>query len=213
MDYLSEIAKGVINGNHKEMSKLAQLALDSGIGAKDILNLGLIAGMNVVGEKFGCAETFVPEVLMSAKAMYAALAVIKPKFAESGFETIGNVVIGTVKGDLHDIGKNLVVMMLEGTGFKVKDLGNNVDPQIFVKAAKEFEADIVGMSALITTSMPMMPETIMALESAGLRGKVKVIIGGAPVSQRFADSIGADGFALDASKAVIKCRELVKVSA
>jgi 5-methyltetrahydrofolate--homocysteine methyltransferase len=209
MDYLNEIAKCVISGNDKDIEQLTQLALDSGIEAKDILNSGLIAGMDVVGEKFARAEIFVPEVLMSAEALHVALEVIKQKFPWSDFGTKGNVVIGTVQGDLHDIGKNLVVMMLEGAGFKVKDLGNDVDPQLFVEAAKEFEADIVGMSTLLTTTMSVMSETIKAIASAGLRDKVKVIIGGAPVFQGFADSIGADGYAPDSSKAVSKCKELI----
>jgi 5-methyltetrahydrofolate--homocysteine methyltransferase len=163
----------------------------------------------VVGEKFKNGEYFVPEVLVAARAMKAAMELLRPLLAASDVEPIGTVVIGTVRGDLHDIGKNLVAMMLEGAGFRVVDLGVDVPAEKFIEAAREHNAEIVGMSALLTTTMTYMPEVIKALEAEGIRNRVKVIVGGAPVTQEWADQIGADGYAPDAASAVDKCKELL----
>src|SRR5262249_55577549 len=182
---------------------------------KDLIFRGLIPGMDVVGEKFRRNEYYVPQVLLSARAMYAGLDLLKPLITKSnsGAENLGVIVIGTAQGDLHDIGKNLVAMMLEGAGFKVVNLGRDVAPEKFVAAAEEHSAHIVGISALMTTTMPAMKRTIDALARAGVRDRVKVIIGGAPVSQAFCDEIGADGYAKDSTLAVVKAKQLVGVAA
>ena len=206
---LQALAEAIINGKRNDAVELTKKLIDAGVPAKRILDEGLISGMSVVGEKFKSGEYFVPEVLVAARAMKAAMELLRPLLATSDVEPIGTVVIGTVRGDLHDIGKNLVAMMLEGAGFRVVDLGVDVPAEKFVEAAKEHNADIVGMSALLTTTMTYMPEVIKALEAEGIRNQVKVIVGGAPVTQEWADQIGADGYAPDAASAVDKCKELL----
>lgn len=188
-------------GKAKDLAALVSAELEEGVSPKDILTQGLIAGMSIVGEKFKRNEIFVPEVLISARAMNAALAVLKPALAESGVEPVGTAVICTVKGDLHDIGKNLVKMMIEGTGIRVVDLGVDCDAQKVIDGVKENNADIVCLSALLTTTMMYQKEIIDALKEAGLRDKVKVMVGGAPVTQAFADEIGADVYTPDAATA------------
>jgi len=183
--------------------------VDEGVGADQIINEGLIAGMSVVGDKFKKNEFYVPEVLIAARAMHAGMDIIKPLLAESGIEPRGKIAIGTVKGDLHDIGKNLVAMMLEGGGYDVIDLQVDVAPEKFVEAVRDQGAQVVALSALLTTTMPSMKDTIEALKEAGVRGQVKVMIGGAPVTQNYADEIGADGYAPDAASAVDKAAELL----
>lgn len=188
-------------GKAKDLAALVSAELDEGVSPKEILTQGLIAGMSIVGEKFKRNEIFVPEVLISARAMNAALAVLKPALAASGVEPVGTAVICTVKGDLHDIGKNLVKMMIEGTGIRVVDLGVDCDAQKVIDGVKENNADIVCLSALLTTTMMYQKEIIDALKEAGLRDKVKVMVGGAPVTQAFADEIGADVYTPDAATA------------
>jgi 5-methyltetrahydrofolate--homocysteine methyltransferase len=200
---LQALAQAIINGKAPEAKALTESALAEGVSPADILNQGLIAGMNVVGEKFKNNEFYVPEVLIAARAMKTAMEVLRPQLAKSGVQPVGKVAIGTVRGDLHDIGKNLVAMMLEGAGFEINDLGVDVKPERFVEVAKE-GADIVAMSALLT-------DTIDALIAAGVRDKVKVMIGGAPVTQNYCDEIGADGYAPDAASAVDKAKELLNV--
>ncbi len=198
---LTSISTAVIEGKKDDMAKLTQAAVDEGQSAQDILYKGLMPGMDHVGDKFKAGDMFVPEVMRSARSMANSMVILKPLLIESGVEMIGKVLLGTVKGDLHDIGKNLVGMMCEGAGFEVKDLGIGVEPEAFVEAVKEFEPDIVGMSALLTTTMRAMGDTIKAFEEAGVRDRVKVMIGGAPVTQSFADKIGADAYAPDAAAA------------
>ncbi len=205
---LKEIYEGVVSGNAKKVADDVQAALDAGVPAEKILKEALIPGMAEVGARFERNEYFVPEMLISARAMQYGLNKLKPLLAASGVEPVGKVVIGTVKGDLHDIGKNLVAMMLEGAGFEIIDLGVDAAPEKFVDAAKK-GAQVVAMSALLTTTMPGMKTTIDALKEAGIRDKVKVMIGGAPVTQAYADQIGADGYAPDASSAARKAKELV----
>ena len=204
---LNQMSLMVEKGNFKEVERLMQEALNEGLSAQDILNGGLIAGMNVVGGRFKKNEIFVPEVMLAARAMKAGMVLLKPIMADTGAEPIGRVVLGTVKGDQHDIGKNLVGMLLEGAGFEVIDLGTDTPSEKFLEAAKEKKADIVGMSTLLTTTMPNMKTTIEALKSAGLT--VRTMIGGAPVTQRFADEIKADAFGKDAAVAVEKAKELI----
>jgi 5-methyltetrahydrofolate--homocysteine methyltransferase len=200
-EILSTISTLVIEGNFGEMVDKTNAALEEGLGADEILNNGLMPGMDHVGVEFKAGNMFVPEVLRSAKAMQEAMDIIRPMLAESETETAGKVLLGTVKGDLHDIGKNLVGMMCEGAGFEVIDLGKDVEPEAFVEAVKEHKPNILGMSALLTTTMRAMERTIKALEEAGVRDTVKVMIGGAPVTQDFADQIGADGYAANAASA------------
>jgi 5-methyltetrahydrofolate--homocysteine methyltransferase len=205
---LEQLRQSVIEGNAKSAEAQVQQALDEGLGADVILNTALIPAMGEVGQKFEDGEYFVPEMLISARAMQAGLKLLKPLLAASGAEPIGTVAIGTVKGDLHDIGKSLVAMMLEGAGFEIMDMGVDVSPEKFVQAAKD-GANIVAMSALLTTTMPNMQNTIKALTEAGLRDQVKVMIGGAPVTDAYAHQIGADGYSTDASSAVRKAKELL----
>jgi 5-methyltetrahydrofolate--homocysteine methyltransferase len=200
-EMLTSITTAIIQGQKDDMAKLTQAAVDEGQSAQDILYKGLMPGMDHVGDKFKAGDMFVPEVMRSARSMANSMEILKPLLIESGVEMIGKVLLGTVKGDLHDIGKNLVGMMCEGAGFEVKDLGIGVEPEAFVEAVKEFEPNIVGMSALLTTTMRSMGDTIKAFEEAGVRDRVKVMIGGAPVTQSFADKIGADGYAPDAAAA------------
>jgi len=204
---LGAIAEYVINGKRDETAEAVQSAVDEGVSAEEILNKGLVAGMDVVGQKFKNNEFYVPEVLIAARAMAAGMDILEPILTKSGVKPRGKVVLGTVKGDLHDIGKNLVAMMMKGAGFQVIDAGIDVAPEEYVKQAKENGADIVGLSALLTTTMPQMENVIKAVKEAGL--KVKVMIGGAPVTQNYADEIGADGYAPDAASAVDKAQELL----
>lgn len=206
---LQGIAEAVIRGDREAVGSLTQAAVDEGVSAEQVINEGLIAGMAVVGDKFKKNEFYVPEVLIAARAMHSGMDIVKPLLAESGVQPRGTVAIGTVKGDLHDIGKNLVAMMMEGGGFEVLDLEVDVAPEKFVEAVKEKGAQIVALSALLTTTMPSMKDTIEALNEAGVRGQVKVMIGGAPVTQNYADEIGADGYSPDAASAVDKANELL----
>jgi 5-methyltetrahydrofolate--homocysteine methyltransferase len=208
-DTLKQIAKKLYSGEGDAVAELTQQALDAGLPPGEVLNGGLVAGMDRVGVDFRNGELFVPEVLIAARAMHAGMDVLRPLLAESDVPSAGKVVMGTVAGDLHDIGKNLVVMMLEGGGFEVIDVGNDVAPQKFVETVKAEVPDLIGMSALLTTTMPAMKNTIDALMEAGVRDSVKVMIGGAPVTQGFADEIGADGYAPDAASAVELARSLV----
>ena len=208
-DILQEIATNLYNGNAKAVAELVQKALDQGLSPSEVLNGGLVAGMDEVGKGFKAGELFVPEVLIAARAMQAGMDVLRPLLAESDVPSAGKFVIGTVKGDLHDIGKNLVKMMVEGGGFQVVDLGVDVAPDAFVKAVREYQPNIVGMSALLTTTMTSMKDVIEALQEAGLRQSVKVIIGGAPVTDAYAKEIGADGYAPDAATAVDVARAMV----
>jgi 5-methyltetrahydrofolate--homocysteine methyltransferase len=211
-EILSEISTAVIEGNLDDMVDLTEDALDEGLDAQEILNNGLMPGMDHVGVEFRAGNMFVPEVLRSARAMQSSMNILKPLLAESGVKMVGKVLLGTVKGDLHDIGKNLVGMMCEGAGFEVEDLGKDVAPEGFVEAVKQFEPDVVGMSALLTTTMRAMEHTIKALEEAGVRDKVKVMIGGAPVTQAFADQIGADGYASNAASAAEMAKKFVSAA-
>jgi 5-methyltetrahydrofolate--homocysteine methyltransferase len=204
---LKQLYQHVIDGEASEVEAGVQTALDAGINPNTILNEALIAAMDEVGRRFEEGDFFVPEMLIAARAMQAGLRLLKPHLVAGETKTVGKVAIGTVKGDLHDIGKNLVAMMLEGAGFEVHDLGVDVTPDAFVKAAQE-GVEIIGMSALLTTTMNNMGVTIEALKAAGLRDKVKVMIGGAPVTQDYATQIGADAFASDASSAVRAARQL-----
>ena len=205
---LETINQNVAEGNEAGVVAGVQAALDSGVSPEEILNQGLIAAMDDVGQRFEDGELFVPEMLIAARAMQAGLNLLKPHLVETGVQSAGIVAIGTVKGDLHDIGKNLVAMMMEGAGFEVMDLGTDVDPAEFAEAVRN-GANVVGMSALLTTTMGSMAQVIEAVEDINMRDKVKVIIGGAPVTADYAEEIGADGFATDASSAVKKVRELL----
>jgi len=201
----------VIKGDIKTALLEAQSALDAGANAQDILHDGLIAAMDEVGERFSKGQMFVPQMLRSAKTMQECTKLLEPFFQEGDVIYKGKVLIGTVKGDLHDIGKNLVSMMMEGAGFKITDLGVDVSPEKFAEKAQEMQPDIVGMSALLSTTMTAMPRTIEALEKAGIRDKVKVMIGGAPVTEKYAQEIGADSYASDAGSAVGKAKKLLGV--
>jgi len=203
---MQEIALCLIQGKHQEVDRLVTAALERGTPATTVLDDGLIAGMAVVGVKFRDNLIFVPEVLVSARAMKAGMAHLEPILSASGIEPLGTVVMGTVKGDLHDIGKNLCIMMLRGAGFSVHDLGVDTRPEKFIEAVTEHGAQVLGMSALLTTTMPNMGRTIRAFEDAGLRDQVKIMVGGAPVTQDYADEMGADGYGKDA----IACVELAK---
>jgi 5-methyltetrahydrofolate--homocysteine methyltransferase len=208
-DELNAIYEAVLEGNAKGAEAGVKAALAAGIDPDTILKQGLIAAMGEVGRLFEANEYFVPEMLVSARAMQTGLAVLKPQLAQSGAAPAGKVVVATVKGDLHDIGKNLVAMMLEGNGFEVIDLGTDASPDKFVKAVAEHQPQLIGMSALLTTTMPSMNATIKALEEAGLRDRVKVMIGGAPVTDAYAKQIGADGYSPDASSAVRLAKSLI----
>ena len=206
---IERIFEGILDGNSKLVVEEINLAIEAGIAPASILNDGMIAAMAQVGKLFEEGEYFVPEMLIAARAMQRGLDVLKPYLSEDDVQSPGKVVIGTVKGDLHDIGKNLVAMMLEGAAFEVIDLGTDVSPERFIEAAKSNNAQIIAMSALLTTTMPNMKNTIEALKEVGMRDKVKVLIGGAPITQNYADQIGADGFAEDASRAVAKAKILL----
>lgn len=206
---VQEISEFLQKGRAKNVKALVQQALDEGINAKEILEEGLLSGMMIIGEKFKKNEVFVPEVLVAARAMNAGMTILEPKLIEIGNEPVGKAVVGTVAGDLHDIGKNLVVMMLKGAGFEVHDLGVDVDADTFIAKAEEVGADVIGMSALLTTTMQNMKSVIDALEEKGLRDKYIVMVGGAPVNDSFAEEIGADKFTPDASTAAEVAKELV----
>lgn len=208
---LKEIASAVEAGKSKVVGGLVEQALKEGIEPSVILNEGMISAMGVVGEKFKNNEIFVPEMLIAARAMKKGVEVLQPYLAKQGVEPIGKVILGTVSGDLHDIGKNLVGMMIEGAGFKVIDLGVDVPPEKFIEAMKENpDCKIVALSALLTSTMPALATTIKAIEEAGLRNTVKIMVGGAPVTQAFADEIGADGYSEDAASAAELAKKLFK---
>ena len=208
-EVLMQISEAIIEGNVDDIVDLTEEALDGGSSPEEVLNQGLMAGMDHVGVEFKAGNMFVPEVLRSAKAMQAAMDVLRPMLTKAGVKHTGKLLLGTVKGDLHDIGKNLVGMMCEGAGFEVTDLGKDISPEQFVAAIKEQQPDVLGMSALLTTTMRTMGHTIKALEEAGLRDRVKVMVGGAPVTQLFADQIKADGYAPNAAAASELARKLV----
>ena len=206
---LEEIFNGIIEGDEPTTVEKVQAAIEEGLDPNAILNQGMVAAMEEAGKLFEEGEFFVPEMLIAARAMQAGMAKLKPLLVESDFKAVGKVVAGTVKGDLHDIGKNLVCMMLEGAAFEIIDLGSDVGPEKFVESVRETGADIVVMSALLTTTMPNMKLTIDALSEAGLRDGVKVMVGGAPLTDKYAREIGADGYAPDASRTVTLAKSLV----
>ncbi|MBE5970818.1 MAG: cobalamin-binding protein, partial [Lachnospiraceae bacterium] len=201
MSLVEDISAAIQKGKKKDVTALVQQAIDEGVDAKAILSDGLLAGMNIVGERFKKDEIFVPEVLVAARAMNAGTQLLKPLLADADAKPLGKAVIGTVKGDLHDIGKNLVRMMIEGKGIEVIDIGVDVAPEDFIKAAVENDAQIICCSALLTTTMPMIGEVVKAAEAAGIRDKVTIMIGGAPVNQEFCDSVNADIYTADAASA------------
>ncbi len=202
MDILQELSKSLQKGDADRVAELTQEAIDERLESKRILDDGLIAGMAVIGERFKKHEIFLPEVLFAAKAMYAGMDLLKPLLIKEGIPTIGKVVIGTVQGDLHDIGKNLVAIMLKGAGFEVIDLGNDVPPERFIEVAEEEAAEVIGMSALLTTTMPVMKKVIDLAKERGIYGKTRIIVGGAPLSSAYAKEIGADAYCFDGLNAV-----------
>jgi 5-methyltetrahydrofolate--homocysteine methyltransferase len=206
---LSTLSENIIKGNADQTEQLTRQAIDEKIPVEKILQDGLIAGMNVVGAKFKANEFYVPEVLIAARAMKAGMKILQPKLMESGIQPIATVVIGTVKGDLHDIGKNLVAMMWEGAGFRVIDIGVDATPEKFISAIEEHNANAVAMSALLTTTMTQMKIAINKMKTDGVRDRVKVLIGGAPVTQSYADEIAADGYAADAASSVELLKSLL----
>ncbi len=205
-----EISEALIAGDIENVKALTRKALDAGSAPGEILRKGLLPGMDVVGQRFKVGDMFIPEVLKSAKCMHGAMDLLRPLLTQSDQDGAGKVVIGTVQGDVHDIGKNLVRMMLEGSGFKVVDLGIDVKPEAFIEAVKEHQPDIMGMSALLTTTMPKMEETIKAIEEVGLRSQVKIMAGGAPVTQKFIDEIGADSYGPNAAVVVEEAKRLMQ---
>jgi 5-methyltetrahydrofolate--homocysteine methyltransferase len=209
MEEIKKLYDAVLNGNFKIAKELTQQALDAGIDPQVLVQEQMIPAMDEVGRRYEANEYFVPELLISARAMKASLELIRPLLTAQGAEPAGRVAIGTVKGDLHDIGKNLVAAMLEGAGFEVIDLGVDVSPDKFIAAVNEKNAGVVAMSALLTTTMNSMKTTVEAIKTAGVRGKVKIMIGGAPVTQKYADEIGADGYSSNANSAVALARKLV----
>jgi 5-methyltetrahydrofolate--homocysteine methyltransferase len=209
MIQIEVIKNSLVSGNGPQVRDLTKQALDEGFAAGEILQRALMSGMDEVGRRMKAGECFLPEVLLSARAMKMALEVLGPRLAVYEVGQAGRIVLGTVKGDLHDIGKNLVGMMLEGAGFDVIDLGTDVAPEKFVESLADNEADLLGMSCLLTTTMPMMKSTIEVVDEAGLRDRIKVMVGGAVITQAYADQIGADGHAPDAASAVDKARELM----
>jgi len=210
MPELTKLYDAVLNGDAKTALAVTKEAIDAGVDPLELVTKHMVPAMDEVGRRFECEEYFVPELLLAARAMKGALGIIRPLLAAQGAQPVGRVVIGTVKGDLHDIGKNLVASMLEGAGFEVIDLGADVTPEKFVNAAKEKSAHIVALSALLTVTMPMMKNTIAALNEAGIRGQVKVMVGGAPVTEHWAKEIGADGYSENAGSAVTLARSLMK---
>lgn len=207
-DY-STLIQAVVGGDHIRSAELANEALKDGVSPQDIVGSGLQAGMRIVGDKFSAGDFFVPEMLLAARAVTRAMELLQPHISAADIPTLGRVAIGTVFGDIHDIGKNIVAVFLRGAGFEVFDLGVNIPTDSFVEAVKEYNPDILGLSALITTTMPAMGDAIKALEAAELRSKVKVIVGGAPVTQHFAEYIGADGYSADGGSAIGLCQNLV----
>lgn len=207
-----KLSTAVLEGDSETSTSLTQQGLDESIPPEDLLENGLIVGMDEVGVRFKAGDMFVPEVLMSAEAMSSGMDLLRPLLAESGVQMAGKIVMGTVKGDLHDIGKNLVSMMCEGAGFEIVNLGFNVEPEKFIEAIKENRPNIVGMSAMLTTTMRSMGHTIKAIEEAGFRDQVKVMVGGAPVDQEFADRIGADGYGANAPTSADLAKQLVGLS-
>jgi len=212
MDILKQILESLEQGEDERVGALAAQALAAGIPAAEVLDHGLIAGMNVVGDHFRRREVFLPDVLLSARAMYAGLDVLKPHLARDGVPSRGKIVLGTIRGDLHDIGKNLVGILLKGAGFEVIDLGHDVSAETFVQAAVDAGAPVIGMSALLTTTMPRMKEVIELLKARGLAGRIRTIVGGAPLSRDFARAIGADDYAFDAAHAVERVKALMEAS-
>ena len=208
-DKLQSLKQSVVVGNRDQALSLTNTLLEDGVSPKQILNDGLVAGMSRVGDLFKEGEYFVPEMLIAARAMKSALEILRPKLIDTGVEPIGTVVLGTVRGDLHDIGKNLIGMFLEGAGFNVVDLGVDVTADQFVEAVKEHNAELIGMSALLTTTMTYTSQVIEALHEESLRDQVKVIVGGAPITEEWATQIGADAFAPDAATGAERCRELI----
>ena len=202
MAILEDLAAEVIKGDAGVVKNLTEEALSQNISAEEVLNSGLVAGMNVIGKQFKNNEVFIPEVLVAARAMKAGMQIIRPLLAEANVEPLGKVIIGTVGGDLHDIGKNIVAMLLEGAGFEVLDLGADVTKEKFLEFAEKENPDVLGMSALLTTTMVFMKDMVQSLEESGLKDKIKVIVGGAPITQSYADEIRADGYAPDAASAV-----------
>jgi len=211
MEIIKRIFEELSEGEADKTELLTQEALRQGVSPEIILKEGLIAGMNMIGERFKKGELFVPEVLLAARAMQAGMNILKLRLIQTGVKPAGRIIIGTVKGDLHDIGKNLVAMMLEGAGFEIIDLGIDTAPERFIQEVKDKKPQIVALSALLTTTLPMMKNTMELLRSEGLRGTVKVMVGGAPLTQKYADEIGADGYAPDAVSAVAKARELISL--
>lgn len=211
-DY-QKIAESVIAGNAGQVKELVSAAVEEKAQVEDILNKGLIEGMNTVGVKFRANEFYVPEVLIAARAMHAGMDIIQPLLVEAGVKSLAKIAVGTVKGDLHDIGKNLVIMMLKGAGFEVVDLGIDVPSEKFVESVKNDDIQAIGLSALLTTTMPAMKEVLDKLTEAGLRDKVKVLVGGAPITQEYADQIGADAYGEDAAAAAIKAKEVLGLPA
>lgn len=211
-EILTALSTAIIQGQKDNIDALTAKALDAGLAPQDILDNGLMPGMDHVGVEFRAGNMFVPEVLRSARAMQTSMDRLRPLLVASGAKMVGRVLLGTVKGDMHDIGKNLVAMMCEGAGFEVRDMGKNVTPEQFVQEVKAFEPQVLGMSALLTTTMRTMEHTIKALEEAGLRSQVRIMVGGAPVTQTFADQIGADGYASNAASAAELARRFVGVA-
>jgi 5-methyltetrahydrofolate--homocysteine methyltransferase len=209
-ELLKQLYDDTLVGNAPSVLELTRAGLDMGMGPEELLYEALIPSLEEVGARFERGDFFVPEMLIAGKAMAGALEILRPLLAETGAETIGKIVMGTVKGDVHDIGKNLVNIMFEGAGFEVIDLGVQVAPEKFVDAIKQHQPDIVGFSAFLTTTMPMFKANINALQKAGMRDQVIVMVGGAPVTQEYADVVGADGYASDASAAVVKAKELLQ---
>lgn len=210
MNNYQTIIDALVAGDQNALTQQVRATLDQGIPAKTILSEALIAGMDIVGQKMEDEDMFIPEVLMAAKAMSAAVEILKPQLADADFNVAGRVIIGTVKGDLHDIGKNLVAMMMESAGFEVTNLGVDVAPEKFLTAAQEKHANVLCISALLTTTMPMMRQTVQAFEEAGIRDQIKIMVGGAPVTQKFADEIKADGYAPDAGSATRLAKALLQ---
>ena len=208
MSLLNDLTAAVAAGNRKDTARITQELIDAGEAPKTIVESGLVPGMSIIGDKFAANEIFVPEMLIAARSMKGALALLEPLLADAGVKPEHTVVIGTVQGDLHDIGKNLISMMWKGAGFAVVDLGTNVAPQKYLEAAKEHNANLVGLSALLTTTMPAMKETVALIKAAGLPNTM-IMVGGAPITQAFADEIGADGYASDAGTAVDVAKKLV----
>jgi len=206
---LNKLSEALQRGDAEKVGELVKEALEEKLTPKKILENGLIKGMDIIGGKFKRNEVYVPEVLIAARAMHAGMDILRPKLVETGVKNIGKVAIGTVKGDLHDIGKNLVKMMLEGGGFEVIDLGTDVSIDKFVEAVTVYQPDVLGMSALLTTTMIQMQEVVKAISNAGLRDKVKIMIGGAPITQNYADQIGADGYSPDAASAVDSAKSFI----